>query len=421
MTNSGQHRSRTRNVNSWLATSALAIVIVFVLTGLSTQTAQAQTYQVIHKFAEMGSDGYQPMAGLAIDAAGNLYGTTDEDLYGYDGTVFRLAPKGQGWVFTTLHRFKGGSHDGTFPQAPVVFGPDGGLYGVTTGGGAYGNGVVFNLRPPARACQTALCPWTLSVLYNFNSYIAWDAFGALLFDAAGNIYGTTAQGGDNYGVLYELSPYNGSWTFTTLHTFAKDGTEGRPYAGVISDQAGNLYSTAAYTAYEFTTSGQFRVLHYFKGNDGVNALEQPILDSAGNLYGTTSDGGPGGNGTVWELSPGSGGWTLTTLHSYSGSCNGEFIGSASMSSDGKGNIYGTDYCGGAYGWGAIFKLTPSDGGWTYTSLHDFCAGGYPCTDGCLPQSNVVFDRVGNLYGTASGCGDNGDGEYGPGVVWEITP
>ncbi len=73
------------------------------------------------------------------------------------------------------------------------------------------------------------------------------------------------------------------------------------------------------------------------------------------------------------------------------------------------------------GWGAVFKLTPSDNGWTYTSLHDFCAGGYPCSDGCLPWSNVVFDRAGNLYGTASGCGQNSDGEYGPGVVWEITP
>jgi uncharacterized repeat protein (TIGR03803 family) len=415
MTNSAQHRSRIFNVNSCPATAALAIAIVFALTGLSTQTAQAQTYQVIRNFGEILSDGTHPMAGLAMDAAGNLYGTTS-------GSVFNLSPRGENWVFTVLHLFKGGSDDGQFAQAPVVFGPDGALYGTTVYGGLFGYGIVYSLRPPATACSTVLCPWKLSVLYNFNLYTGWYPLGALYFDAAGNIYGTANQGGGgNYGVLYELSPSNGSWTFTTLLTFAKDGTKGRPAAGVIPDAEGNLYSTATSNAYEYTTAGQFQDLHDFTGNDGVNAFQQPIFDNAGNLYGTTNYGGPGGNGTVWELSPGAGGWTLTTLHSYSGSCNGQFIGSASMSTDGKGNLYGTDYCGGAYGWGAVFKLTPSDGSWTYTSLHDFCAGGYPCSDGCLPQSNVVFDRAGNLYGTASGCGENSDGEYGPGVVWEITP
>jgi len=414
MTNSAQHRSSTLKLGLRPATAALAIVMAFALAAALTQPAQAQTYQVIRNFGEMLSDGSFPMAGLAMDAAGNLYGTTS-------GSVFKLSRRGESWVFTPLHLFQGGSDDGEFAQAPVVFGPDGALYGTTVYGGLFGYGIVYSLKPPPRACPTATCPWTLSVLYNFNSYVAWYSLGALLFDAAGNIYGTTSQGGDNYGVLYELSPSNGSWTFTTLHTFAKDGTEGRPYAGVIPDQTGNLYSTAAYTAYEYTTAGQFQVLHRFQGSDGVNAFQQPIFDNAGNLCGTTFFGGPGGNGTVYELSPGAGGWTLTTLHSYSGSCNGQFIGSASMSTDGKGNLYGTDYCGGAYGWGAVFKLTPSDGSWTYTSLHDFCAGGYPCSDGCLPQSNVVFDRVGNLYGTASGCGQNSDGEYGSGVVWEITP
>src|SRR5208282_1963817 len=157
--------------------------------------------------------------GLAIDAAENLYGTTNADLFGYGGTVFKLAPKGQGWLFTTLHRFSGSSDDGYLPQAPVIFGPDGGLYGVSTGGGTYGVGVVYNLKPQARACQTALCPWTVNVLYSFNTSEGFDALGALLFDPAGNIYGAASQGGDNYGVLYKLSPSNGSWTFTPLHTF----------------------------------------------------------------------------------------------------------------------------------------------------------------------------------------------------------
>jgi len=420
MTNSVQRRNWILNLSSRAAMAALTTV-GFALVALATQSAQAQTYQVIHNFTENGQEGFQPMAGLAIDGAGNLYGTTNEGIGGYYGSVFKLAPKGQGWFLSTLHRFHGGSDDGDNPQAPVVFGPDGGLYGTTTSGGTYGAGIVYNLRPPVRACVTALCPWTLSVLYSFNTYTGFDAFGSLLFDAAGNIYGTTAQGGANdFGVLYELTLSNGSWTFTPLHNFAAAGTEGTPSAGVIPDQDGNLYGTTSITAYEFTTAGEFQVLHDFTENDGYNVLQGVTFDKAGNLYGVSFSGGPGGGGTVFQLADSNGSWTLNTLHSFNNNCNG-FVGSASPVVDAEGNLYGTSYCGGAYGWGSVFKLTPSNGGWTYTSLHDFCAGGYPCSDGCLPWSNVVFDRAGNLYGTASGCGKNSDGEYGPGVVWEITP
>src|SRR5208282_128313 len=200
---------------------ASLMVLCLALAAVLTPSAQAQTYEVIRNFGEILSDGSYPMAGLAMDAAGNLYGTTS-------GSVFKLSPRGGNWVFTTLHLFEGGSDDGQFAQAPVVFGPDGALYGTTVYGGLFGYGIVYSLRPPATACSTVLCPWTLSVLYNFNSDIAWYPLGALFFDAAGNIYGTTSAGGYNYGVLYKLSPSNGSWTFTTLHTFAKDGTEGRP-------------------------------------------------------------------------------------------------------------------------------------------------------------------------------------------------
>ena len=147
-----------------------------------------------------------------------------------------------------------------------------------------------------------------------------------------------------------------------------------------------------------------------------------ILDQAGNLYGASTDSGPGGGGTIFELSPSGGGWTYTMLYSFTGSrdyrCpnpNNQYAGPgpwASLAMDGAGNLYGTTLCDGANKLGSVFRLTPSDGGWTYTSLHDFTGG----DDGAYPLSNVIMDPTGNLYGTASAGGSKGHG-----VVWEIAP
>ena len=394
--------------------AGVAGLLMLLLTAIATQ---AQTYQVIHAFSGTGGDTYEPLAGLSIDGAGNLYGTT---YFGGDhgngsGSVFRLSPKGASWVYTPLHIFHYGTNDGADPGARVIFGRDGSLYGTTVFGGSYGTGTVFRIRPPARACVTALCPWTVDLLYSFNSYTGWDANG-IVFDPAGNIYGTTSQGGPGGaydGILYELSPSNNSWTFTLLHDF-KNNNGGAPFAGPTLDQAGNLYGTTYNKVYEFTNSGDYQVLHQFTGNDGGNTSSGLIFDSAGNLYGTTF-------GTVFELSPSSGGWTLNTLYTFAGggNCDGA-LSSSSLAMDAAGNLYGTTFCSGAYGWGNVFKLSPSNGGWTYTSLHDFCAGGYPCSDGARPWTNVVLDSKGNLYGTASEGVASGDGLEG-GVVWEITP
>jgi uncharacterized repeat protein (TIGR03803 family) len=145
-----------------------------------------------------------------------------------------------------------------------------------------------------------------------------------------------------------------------------------------------------------------------------------IFDRAGNLYGATGQGGSNGGGTVYELADSNGSWSFGLLYSFSGSFPGRDVYSASLTMDAAGNLYGTTPLDGAYGYGNVFKLSPSNDGWTFTSLHDFTGG----SDGGYPESNVTLDADGNLYGTTQ-CGGN---DFicniypgGPGVVWEITP
>ena len=174
-------------------------------------------------------------------------------------------------------------------------------------------------------------------------------------DQAGNIYGTTSQGGINYrGTVYELTPSNGSWTATILTQFGNN--LGSPYSGVVVDQAGNIYGTAdvprAGIVYELTAAGdQLQVLHQFpeNGQEGSSPDSDLIADNAGNLYGAANGGGSNGAGTVFELSPSPAGWTFNTIYSLpaGGECNGTFVGSSNLTMDAAGNLYGTTYCSGA--------------------------------------------------------------------------
>jgi uncharacterized repeat protein (TIGR03803 family) len=403
------------------ATAALAIV--FVLTSVFTKPAQAQTYEVIYNFILNGT-GYQPYAGLTMDAAGSLYGTTSGGDNG-PGTVFDLTPRGSVWVFSLLHRF-GAAGDGALPWAGVAFGPDGTLYGTTVAGGASGNGTVFDLSPPTTICRAVACPWTETVLYSFGGGDDADpGLGNLIFDATGKIYGTTTGGTGGGGVAYQLAPSGDDWTENVLHTFGSPGDGAQPAGGVILDDAGNLYGTTVYggasgagTVFKLTYSAGLgwteTILYSFQGgNDGSDPYAGLIFDSSGNLYGTTTGGGQGGGGVVFELTPSGSGWNYILLHSFTGSYGP--LGPLIM--DSAGSLYGTTYRDGADGAGNIFKLTPSSGGWTYTSLHDFSTDRH---DGANPIGNVILDSQGNLFGTTS-SGGTGCRYNSCGVVWEITP
>jgi uncharacterized repeat protein (TIGR03803 family) len=366
-----------------MALAAFAFAMLITATG-----AAAQTEAVLYGFNSNGVGGDYP-AGVVMGASGNLYGTT---LYGgsgscpqFDGgcgTVFELTPNGSGgWTKRTLHNFAKNGKDGFFP---------------TTG---------------------------------------------LVFDKAGNLYGTTQQGGTHhYGTVYELTPQaNGNWIEKILHNFSYNGTDGTfPKAGVVFDKAGNLYGTTfeggsfscspfllgCGTVFELAPASEGKVwtetiLHNFanNGTDGnTPCCGELVLDGAGDLYGVTGAGGTNNYGAVFELTPtGGGNWTETVLHSFSSGTGDGYFPQGGLTLDGKGNLYGTTVYGGAYGYGTVFELTPAGGGsWTEAIIHSFeqtISG----TDGSVPSSDLVIDSAGNLYGTA------GDGLYSLGVVFELSP
>ncbi len=307
------------------------------------------------------------------------------------------------------------------------------LYGTTITGGANGNGcgtygcgVVFSVQPPAHANGNILGGWGANYLYYFTGIPdGATASGGVVVDQAGNLYGTTAGGGAfGRGTVYELSRTSGGWAETILYDFSglQDGMS--PWAGVILDQQGNLYGTTTTgtsnyfwgTVYKLT-HGQSgwteNILYAFQGGDDGGAPDtRLIFDGAGNLYGAAGSAGTNLDGAAYELTPTNGVYSFSTLYEFSGSRSGFQPPYGALTIDAAGNLYGTWPNSGVHQLGSVFKLTPTNGGWTYTSLHDFTGG----VDGGYPISGVVMDASGNLYG-----GTLAGGAYGAGVLFEITP
>lgn len=404
------------------------LAMVFLLAACLWQPTQAQTYRVIHDFTG-GADGAYPRATLTLDRAGNFYGTAGGGGAGGNGTVFKLTHSGSGWVLVPVYRFQGG-YDGSVPWSPVTMSPDGTLFGTTLSGGYFqgeycaqgGCGLVYNLKPGPRAATSALAPWTQSVLRAFTGP-PYDGdgpvYGTLILDQAGNLYGTTQFGGPQIGgVVFELTPSPGGWSENILYTFPYGFKGGEPYAGVVMDSAGNLYGTSSRgglsdvgTVYELspTSNGWTEtVLHGFgSGNDGRVPYGGLIFDQAGNLYGATALGGTLSGGVVYELSPSSNGWTYKVLYNLP-PAEGPF---EDLSIDASGSLYGTSNSSGTGEAGMVFKLSQSNGNWILADLHDFTF-----STAYFPYGGVTIDADGNLYGTAPY-----GGAYGYGVIWEITP
>lgn len=407
--------------------SSLA-ALAFILFLAITLTAGAQNFQVIYNFTG-GADGASPSTGLTMDGLGNIYGTAfGGGAQGY-GTIFSLDNDGGGWSIAPIYTFQAGS-DGAGPNGALVIGPDGALYGSTSAGGGggcvngsgyRGCGTVYSLRPPGRAPTTAIYNWSSNILHRFSTTDGSYPQGALTFDSSGNIYGTTVGGGSaGFGLIYELISSGDGWTEDILYQAQGDGDGTFPMGGVIFDRSGNLYGIFTkngpnkYGAvFELSPSGsgwRESTVHSFtyQGNDGSSPQGGLIFDNSGNLYGSTVHDVNGG-GTVYEMEHSSG-WSYNFLYGLSGGLDlGPYD---KLAMDSAGNLYGTTYGDGRYGYGSVFKLTRSGGGWIYSSLHDFTGG----TDGGNPICQLVFDANGNLYGTAVGGGTNSKG-----VVFEITP
>jgi uncharacterized repeat protein (TIGR03803 family) len=332
-----------------------------------------------------------------------------------------------------LYGFAGGS-DGAEPIGGVVFGPNGALFGTTQQGGAENDGTVYALRPPSTVCRSVTCYWDETILHTFTG--APDGFNPwgenLVFDAAGNIYGTTTNGGSHdAGTVFELTRSGSGYTESILYNFAGSPDGANPFAGVVFDAAGDLYGTTGNggtgsgcdygcgTAFQLTPSNgswQENVLVNFDFRlaylaSGIYPYSSLVLDASGNLYGTTIySGNITLNGIVFKLAPSDGGFTPSLLYPFPSSC--QPYGGVIM--DTEGNFFGQCVYG-ANGIGWVFELTNCSQHCTLVDLHDFTG-----RDGAMPTSPVTLDANGNLYGATEYGGTSANCQLGCGVVWEIT-
>lgn len=424
---------RSRKFSLRLSAAILAALVAFV----AVSTADAQTTSVLYSFPGNG-DGADPYNALLLSASGNLYGTNRSggNSRSNGGVAFELSPSGGGgWNENVLFQFL--ETLGDQPVGALVADSRGDLYGTTPVGGSYRDGVVFQLVPKAGGA------YQYRVLYSFTG--ASDGSGpysGVILDKAGNVYGTTNFGGANsYGTIFELvRQSNGSYAFSVLHDFAGYPSDGVTPVGLIFDKFGNIYGatnnggagnngivfelakeTGGGWAYSILYSFEFN----FTGASGGGPEAPPQFDKTGNnLYGTTVSGGSCswstyGCGIVYELKRSSGTtWAETALYTFQGGSDGAFP-QSQVVFDSAGNLYGTTSNGGGgsdcfEGCGTVFEMSYSDGIWTNTQLHAF--QGQSSGDGSDPTSGLVIDSLNNLYGTT-----NIGGLYGYGTVFEVTP
>lgn len=327
-----------------------------------------------------------------------------------------------------------GRPDGVEPFAGLTAGKHGLLYGVTAEGGAAGAGAVFQLTLPADSGGA----WTETVIYSFK--IQPDCAGpeaGLVFDEAGNLYGTSATGANEAGCVFELIPPTqpgGSWTESVIYTFMSCAHCPHAPLGLTLGWHGSLYGTTEFggtiadgAVFRLSKSSGTWVLDviYSLGQDASDGKEPRaglFADKAGNLYGTTNDGGDADCGTVFELSPPitpGVGWTESVLYRFTGAEGDGSAPEAPLVLDPAGNLYGTTVGGGEHENGTIFELSPNEGGgWTETILYAFIGG----SDGSGPFSGLVLDGAGNLYGEAYSGGRIAKlCPYGCGTAFELSP
>jgi uncharacterized repeat protein (TIGR03803 family) len=373
---------------------------------LASALAHASTYELLYSF-RCGTDGAYPFAGLAIDSLNNLYGTTSRGgAYG-QGTVFKVSSSG---TETVLYSFPGFPTDGYYPASDLVRDSAGDLYGTTSYGGQFGGGTVFEISAAG----------VESILYSFSGGTDGGNPNGLVLSSSGNLFGTTYSGGAHgFGTVFELLPVG---TETVLHSFANSTADGSyPFAGLVMDSAGDLYGTTNTggalglgTLFDISAAGSYTVLHSFTGSplDGANPAARLFLNAQGNLYGTTSFGGAENKGIVFEWSSAG---VETVTHSFTGSVLDGGAQPGGLVGDDSGNLYGTTLIGGTMGCansgcGLIFDLAPNG---SESVLHYF---GSPPADGHFSYGSPIQDTAGNLYGTTYIAG-----RFQCGTVFKVAP
>jgi uncharacterized repeat protein (TIGR03803 family) len=381
-----------------------------------TVTCRAGAVSLLHSFdVTAGSvDGQYPTAGLVRDTAGNFYGTTQlGGLYGSAcssypidgcGTVFKISASG---VYSTLYKFGSTTGDGLNPNAALIIDGANNLYGTTTLGGANNTGTVFKISPSG----------TQTVLYPFGVAAGGDGqspYGSLAFDGSGNLYGTTSQGGANSsGAVFKITFTGSSVAESVIYSFGFAPGDGQsPIGGLLIDSGGTIYgttsvggggSTGSGTVFKISAGGTYSDLYVFGSNagDGLSPYGNLVMDSAGNLYGTTYSGGANNLGTVFQVTPAG---VLTVLYSFTGGTDGQQP-YAGLVADSGGNLYGTTSFGGNNNAGSLFRITMAG---AFTNLYTF-NGSTGSVDGQQSQGGLVIDSAGNIYGTTTAGGATGGG------------
>ncbi len=400
---------------------ALTLVVLSTLLLVSDHSAQAQTETVLYNFND-GLDGAQPQSSLTFHN-GNLYGTTlTGGSFGY-GTVFELSPNGSGgWNETVLHMFVPGENDECcFPYSNVTFDSAGNFYGTTY------SGTVFEMSPVGAS-------WTITSLYDLYTGTPSHLYSGVIMDAAGNLYGTSYDySGIPSGTVYELSPSPSGWTGKTIYS-VKTGDSLGMYAGLAMDASGNIFGSSGNAVFELSPDGKggwnSTVIHTFVHGttDGFDAESTPVLDQAGNLFGTTAYGGANNNGAVYKLTRENGKWQESVLYSFPSTPVQGIYPWGGLVLDAAGNLYGTAMSGGLnstycqYTCGTVFELSPVGGGsYQQKTLLEF-----NYLDGSNPMGSLILDGAGNLYGTSASGGQVSNGLGGfevsnHGVVFEVNP
>jgi uncharacterized repeat protein (TIGR03803 family) len=399
---------------SGMAALALTMLAAAVILAGIAIPAQAQTETVLHHFS--GSpDGYEPYAGPLLKGT-TLYGTTAAggDAVG-DGIVYAInTTTGKE---TILHTFGGQANgDGSLPYGGLAsYG--GSFYGTTVGGGQYNYGTIYKITKSGKN-------YVETVLHSFSCTDGCNPkYVTPVFDKLGNLYGTTFFGGTyGNGTVFKMAP---DGTLTTLYSFHSAAGDGyNPNSGVALDTKGNIYGTAPIggsygngTIYEITAAGAYSILYNFTGGADGWTPRSALVFKGGNLYGTTQAGGAGctwGCGVIFKFTPAKGKKPAkeTVLYTFSGVPDGQSPMYGALVFDKLGNIYGTTAAGGAFtggtNLGTVYKLAPNG---TETILWNF-----ELTDGYQPQGNVALDTTGHIYTTASF-----GGQYTFGTVIKITP
>jgi uncharacterized repeat protein (TIGR03803 family) len=396
MENTAMHGIPNRHPFYGRVTHVFALVTLAIAAIPST----GQTETVLHSFN--GKDGSYPFSRLTIDPEGNLYGTTGGNPVppATVASIFKLNSTGK--LIVGYRRSPTGICNLCIDN--LLRDTEGNLYGTEAAAGSFGNGAVFKLTPTGN----------FVVLYSFTGGTDGQyPNDGLVADEQGNLYGTTGLGGAfGQGVVFKLAP---AGTETVVYSFSGSDDGGEPWGRLLLDSQGNLYGTTYVggqlqlsfgVVFKLTLDGVETVLHSFTGtgSDGGHPNGDLISDSEGNLYGTTPSISHGPHGTVYKITQQG---DLTVLHTFLGPDG--FDPRSGLITDAVGNFYGTTFSGGASGEGVAYKLTPEG---ALTVLHSFSGGD---SDGSYPVGGQVFDPKGNLYGTTAYGGASNDG-----VVFELA-